>query len=196
MRTQLRRLPTGNRDAVRLPAVRRARKHGRMVPRDDNRSAESSQGAADKDIEYMLEEARMVLPGLQALFGFQLIVVFSQRFVEALDNTARQIHLAALVLVAVSIALLMAPAAYHRQVQRDRSSRFFIRYTSSLITVGMVPLLIALSVEVGIVAMAITTNLRISAALCLGLAVLLTSAWYLFPWWRRSGGARRHRRTP
>ncbi|TLG71825.1 hypothetical protein [Methylocystis sp. B8] len=31
-----------------------------------------------------IEEARMVLPGIQALFGFQLIAVFNNRFLAGL----------------------------------------------------------------------------------------------------------------
>jgi len=33
-----------------------------------------------KTISHLLEECRMVLPGIQALFGFQLIAVFNQPF--------------------------------------------------------------------------------------------------------------------
>ena len=36
----------------------------------------------------VLEEARMVLPGIQALFGFQLIAVFNQRF-ESIKKVSR-----------------------------------------------------------------------------------------------------------
>ena len=31
-------------------------------------------------VQYLLEECRIVLPGIQVLFGFQLIAVFSDRF--------------------------------------------------------------------------------------------------------------------
>ena len=34
--------------------------------------------------QYLLEECRMVLPGIQALFGFQLIAVFSPGFAQKL----------------------------------------------------------------------------------------------------------------
>ena len=33
---------------------------------------------------HLLEECRMVLPGIQALFGFQLIAVFNSRFADDL----------------------------------------------------------------------------------------------------------------
>jgi hypothetical protein len=70
--------------------------------------------AADKRIEKMargaIEEARMMLPGIQALFGFQLIAVFNNRFME-IPTFEQELHLSAALLVAVAIALIMTPAA-------------------------------------------------------------------------------------
>lgn len=37
-------------------------------------------------VRNILEEARMILPGVQTLFGFQLIVVFNQRFEDLLSS--------------------------------------------------------------------------------------------------------------
>src|SRR5205823_10297737 len=65
------------------------------------------------------EEARMVLPGIQALFGFQLIAAFNTRFTE-LELADRAVHLSALILVALAIALIMTPAAYHRICEPGR----------------------------------------------------------------------------
>src|SRR5678815_4408139 len=79
----------------------------------------SSNETLQSEIEHILEESRMVLPGMQALFGFQLIVVFNKEFREQLPLVAQWIHLSALLLVAVGIALIMAPAAYHRQAERN-----------------------------------------------------------------------------
>src|SRR4051812_21641792 len=64
----------------------------------------------DSAASHLLEECRMVLPGVQALFGFQLIAVFNQGFDEKLSSGQQQLHFAALFLVAVSTALLMTPA--------------------------------------------------------------------------------------
>ena len=66
-------------------------------------------------VTHLLEECRMVLPGIQALFGFQLIVVFNPVFYERLSLTERDFHLTAIGLIVISIAMVMAPAAYHRQ---------------------------------------------------------------------------------
>src|SRR5258708_30490444 len=56
------------------------------------------------------EEARMVLPGVQALFGFQLVAVFNQRFAD-MEAADRGTYFLSLLLVTGAIGLLMAPAA-------------------------------------------------------------------------------------
>jgi len=51
-----------------------------------------------------------VLPGIQALFGFQLIAVFNDGFGEKLSSGQQVMHLVSIVLVALAIALVMAAA--------------------------------------------------------------------------------------
>jgi hypothetical protein len=93
---------------------------------------------ADKTGREAIEEARMVLPGIQALFGFQLIAVFNERFKE-LTEDERLIHFSATVLVTIAIALIMTPAAYHRLAEQTTISRFFVSLASWLIAAAMVP---------------------------------------------------------
>src|SRR6476660_8578522 len=78
----------------------------------------------------LLEECRTILPGIQALFGFQLIAVFNAGFDEKLAATDRVVHLAAIVMVAIAIILIMTPAAYHRQTARIKVESAFIILTS------------------------------------------------------------------
>src|SRR2546425_8320662 len=66
-------------------------------------------------VTHLVEECRMVLPGIQALFGFQLIAVFNNGFQEHLSRGEQRLHLVAVGMVAISVALIMAPAAFHRQ---------------------------------------------------------------------------------
>jgi len=95
---------------------------------------EVSSEALEREANHVIEEARMVLPGIQALFGFQLVAVFNNRFETALSPQEQTLHLAALVLVTLAIVLIMAPAAYHRQAERGRVSRYFIDLASNLLT--------------------------------------------------------------
>lgn len=86
-------------------------------------------GRLDRAASFILEEARIILPGMQALFGFQLIAIFNTGF-GRLSPFDQYLHLAALVLVAIAVALVMTPAAYHRRSKREHVSGYFIDATS------------------------------------------------------------------
>jgi hypothetical protein len=51
----------------------------------------------EEEATHVTDEARMVLPGVQAILGFQLIAVFNQRFQE-LSDARQMLHLVAFVL--------------------------------------------------------------------------------------------------
>lgn len=92
-------------------------------------------------VSHMLEECRMVLPGIQALFGFQLVAVFNSTFWTQLDWLDQHIHYLALALVALSVALVMTPAAYHRQTQPMKISKRFLVISTNLLFLSMYPLM-------------------------------------------------------
>jgi hypothetical protein len=57
---------------------------------------EAKKEPLDKELQHTLEEARTVIPGLQALFGFQLIVPFHPTF-KQLDWSLKAVQLSALI---------------------------------------------------------------------------------------------------
>src|ERR1700704_5337573 len=79
----------------------------------------------DETVDQMLTEARVIVPGVQALFGFQLSAVITQSF-DRLPSSSKVVHAIALGLVALSTILLMAPAAYHRIVYGGEASKEFV----------------------------------------------------------------------
>jgi hypothetical protein len=58
-------------------------------------------------VEQMLIEARVIIPGAQALLGFQLTVTLTRAF-EQLPYESKLAHAAALCCIALSVILLMA----------------------------------------------------------------------------------------
>jgi hypothetical protein len=140
----------------------------------------------ESEVEHIIEESRMVLPGIQALFGFQLIAVFNQRFESALAPPGRWLHLCSLILVALAIALIMAPAAYHRQAERGTVSRHLANYASRLITTAMMPLLVAISMEVGLVTFLVSANMMISAVIGALLLGFFAWFWFVIPHWYKT----------
>jgi hypothetical protein len=98
-----------------------------------------------KQVEYLLEESRIVLPGLQVLFGFQLAVVFSDRFPVVLAH--RQQVLLAMALVVAAIPVIMTPAAYHRQAEPKEASEGFVMLSTWLLLASMPLLAVAICLE-------------------------------------------------
>ena len=134
--------------------------------------------------EMLLEECRMVLPGIQGLFGFQLIAVFSQQFHAMLGRGEQELHLLAIALVGVSIALVMAPAAIHRQMNPCEVTLPFVRLGTRLVLWSLAPLALALCIDFYLVARVITSD---TGVIWLAGVLLATFVgfWWLLPRWMR-----------
>jgi hypothetical protein len=139
----------------------------------------------DKRAQNAIEEARMVLPGIQALFGFQLIAVFNQRFSQ-IPAGQQLLHYCALLLVGAAIGLIMAPAAYHRIAEQHSVSRFFIQLASFMIAVSMLPLLTALCFEIYILGHLVLDNDQASFWIAVAMAAFLAALWYVMPFTARA----------
>ena len=107
--------------------------------------------AKHKDLEhrvnYILDEARMVLPGIQALLGFQLIAVFNRAFSENLSTNEQHVHLLAIFSSLCAIALLLTPAAIHRQSEPDGISKEFAGIAGRLVAAGLIPLMLSVTLD-------------------------------------------------
>ena len=127
-----------------------------------------------KAAEHLLNECRMVLPGIQALFGFQLISFFSPGFDQKLGLAEQRLHLLALALVAVAVALVMTPAAYHRQTGGREITESFVAVSTRLLLYSMLPLVLysMLPLAIGI---AVDFALIVGMVFDRAVAVILTS---------------------
>jgi hypothetical protein len=133
-----------------------------------------------KAAQYLLDEARMVLPGIQALFGFQLIAVFNARFADTLSSAEQQLHLLAIALVAVAVALVMTPAAYHRLTGPREVTDTFIRLSTRLLLFSMWPLAASISIDFYIIARVILST-SIVALLAAALFAFFVLLWLVLP---------------
>ena len=122
----------------------------------------------------------MVLPGIQALFGFQLIAVFNARF-EDLSTALQTIHLIALVAGAVAMALVMTPAAYHRIAERGRISSRFTELASWLIAAAMGPLALSIALDAFVVSTVVVGNPIVAAVIAASLALMFFAMWFAWP---------------
>lgn len=131
-------------------------------------------------IKFVLEESRVILPGVQALFGFQLIAVFNDRFAD-LDPVTRYVHLVATFFSCVSVALIMAPAAYHRQVEPSAASHAFITYASKHICAGLLPLILSMTLDSYVITKVVTNDSTVSWLAAIAPAILPLFFWYYVP---------------
>src|SRR2546425_1602536 len=142
----------------------------------------------DSAAAHVLEECRMVLPGIQALFGFQLIAVFNQGFGEKLSHGQQVLHLVAIVLTTLSMALVMTPAAPHRQAEPKEVSERFLWMASNMVLAGMFPLALAVGLDAFIVAGGGVQKDALAAGLAVALGVVVAVLLPLLP----RPGDRRH----
>jgi hypothetical protein len=174
-------------EAIRKTSV--GRKERQMAAMKRN---ESEKTPLHSKIEQMLTEARVILPGAQALLGFQLAIIITQAF-EKLSPLSQAMHAISLGFIAVTVILLMAPAAYHRIVYAGEDAAEFHRTGSIMVTVATVPLALGMSADLYVVMAKIagTTTGAIVASLAL---VGFIALWHLYPALRRglAHPARRH----
>ena len=140
-----------------------------------------SEESLEKRAEAAIQESRMVLPGIQTLFGFQLIAGFNQGFRRAGGRLSSTCITSSLILTALAIAIIMTPAAYHRIVEQGSVSLFFVRLISWLICTAMVPLAVALGLEVYVVGTVILGDRALSAVIAGGWSRFSPTLWFVFP---------------
>jgi hypothetical protein len=112
----------------------------RRAARDDEDEGERY----DRELIELLNELRVVMPGVQVLFGFLLTVPFQQRFGQITDFQ-RTVYFATLLLTAASAAFLMAPSAFHRITFREGQKPYIIKLGTRQTIIGIGLLALAMN---------------------------------------------------
>jgi Family of unknown function (DUF6328) len=131
-------------------------------------------------IEQMLTEARVVLPGAQALLGFQLIVMMTRRFTQ-LPAEVQLVHLAALGGLLVAIVLLISPAAIHRIAFGGQDDPRMHSSGSMLISIALLPLAIAVSCDLWVALTVLFSESAVALGGALAAFALLMALWFGLP---------------
>jgi hypothetical protein len=131
-------------------------------------------------IEQMLTEARVILPGAQALLGFQLAIIITRAF-DDLPASAKLTHVVSLGFTAVTTILLMTPAAYHRIAYAGEDSEDVYRCGSIMVTAATLPLALGLGCDVYVVIAKIAES-ALAGALVATLATAgFIALWHVWP---------------
>jgi hypothetical protein len=139
----------------------------------------------NKKVQHALTECRVVLPGAQALMGFQFIAILTDSF-DKLPSVAKYIHLACIGMSALAIVFLMTPAAYHRIVEQGEVTEHFHRFASKMLIASLVPLALGLCGDVYVVVEKVTESQLISVVSALVILAIFWELWFGLTLYRRT----------
>jgi Family of unknown function (DUF6328) len=154
--------------------------------------SEETDTPLSEKINYMLTEARVVLPGVQALLGFQLIAVLTRGFDE-LPAALKVVHAVGLGMMMLSIVLLLAPAALHRLAFGGDDVPIVHKVGSIFVTAALAALALGLSAEVMVALGALSGRLDVGALIAAVVLLVLIVLWYVWPLTIRAHLSRRRR---
>jgi hypothetical protein len=144
----------------------------RSAARKDEDEAER----LDRELIELLNELRVIMPGVQVLFGFLLTVPFQQRF-DQIDDFQRIVYFATLLLTAASAAFLMAPSAFHRLTFRAGQKPYLVRFGTRQTIVGMGLLALAMN---GVLLLLVDLLFHTTTTVIVVVAAGLLFAWLWF----------------
>jgi hypothetical protein len=155
---------------------------------DERRVEEAEEAGEDerlnRNLDQLLEELRVALPGIQVLLAFLLAVPFAKGFPQ-LDSFDRQVFLASLLLAAGAGVLLMAPSIHHRMLFRRGQKSFLVDTGTRLAIAGFT--LLALAVSAALLVVSDFVAGRITAWIVFaGSLLAYGTVWFVIPLRRRS----------
>jgi hypothetical protein len=149
-----------------------------MSDRNPSERVESEQARLDRQLDQLLTELRVAMPGVQVLFAFLLAVPFQQRFA-AVTDFQQDVYFVTLLAAAAASALVIAPSAIQSRLVKSRDKPYLIATSSKLAVAGLVCLAIAMNGAVLLVTdvlfdgVIVVVTVAITAALYSGLWFVL-----------------------
>src|SRR5215210_505347 len=153
-------------------------------PREDSAHDETDKERLDRNLEQLLGELRVALPGVQVLFAFLLVVPFNQRFAD-ITSFQRTVYFVTLLCATAACACLIAPTAHHRIEFRAKDKERIVFGGNRLAIIGLTLLATAMTGAITLVTdfLYSSTTTTVAAGL---VAVLFAALWYAIPLRRRA----------
>jgi hypothetical protein len=147
---------------------------------------ESTGERLDRELMELLQELRVVIPGVQVLLAFLLTAPFQQRFAE-LQGSLRNAFFASIASATLATAFLIAPSAHHRMRWRAGEKERLVRIGNYMAIAGTVFLATAIVLAVYVVTNVLfTSDLAILTAAAF--VVVFGVLWYVLPMVGSSNG--------
>jgi hypothetical protein len=156
-----------------------------MAERDPGSGRDETDGERlDRNLNELLQELRVAIPGVQVLFAFLLVVPFQQGFTKVTPFQER-VYFVALLCTAICAALLISPTAYHRMLFRKQQKHHLVFLANRMALIGLGFLALALTATILLITDVVfgaTETVAVVTALAFLLYLLF---WFLLPLRRR-----------
>ncbi len=150
-------------------------------------NGETREATLARNLNELLQEVRIAQTGVQFLFGFLLSVTFTGRYAAA-SGFEQAVHLLAVVSAAASVALLTAPAAWHRALFRKKHRPRLIAVGNRLTVAGLACLAVTMTATV-LLLFKVVAGPVVATVVTVAAAVAFGALWFLLPLRiRRAGG--------
>ena len=149
---------------------------------------ETEQERVDRNLQEMLGELRVALPGVQVLFAFLLVVPFNQRFGDV-TSFQKAVYFVTLMFTTASAMCLIAPSAHHRVEFRHQDKDNIVLTGNRIVIAGLALLAVAMTGAVLFVTDVLyggTTTCVVAVGVALAFVVL----WFALPLRRLAAGRR------
>jgi hypothetical protein len=133
---------------------------------------------ATQQLDQLLQEIRVAIPGVQMLFGFLLTVPFNERF-HRLGTPQRSLFFVIFLSAAFATIALIAPSSYHR-LHKGKDVRQMLSISNKLTIAGLAFLSISIIGSVYLLTEVVFGVMigRIAAAV---VAAAALGAWFVLP---------------
>ena len=155
--------------------------------KDETRHLKPDEGdkeRVDRELIELLNGLRVLLPGVQVLFAFLLVLPFQQAWAE-ISDVERHVYFAALVASAAATALLIAPSVYHRLNFRRRNKERMLFDSTRMAIVGSAFVALGIACAIFLVADIVYGTTAAVIVTLITLAVY-TGLWGVLPILRRN----------
>jgi amino acid transporter len=144
---------------------------------------ETPKERADRELIELLNELRIVLPGVTVLFGFLLAVPFAKGW-SKVTPFQRDVFLVAFLATGISVAFLTAPSSFHRLRFREGNKENLVRIGNKLTIAGIAAFALALEAVV-LLAIDYVLTLGDAIAATASFTAVVVLLWYGLPLYAR-----------
>lgn len=135
---------------------------------------ESAKERVDRELRELLDEIRTVLPGVEILFGFLILLPFE--FSDELTGFERLLYIGAFLAVSAALALLVAPSTYHRLRFREMNKERLV-FLANRMVIGATALM-----AFGVSSTVYLVVETLIGGIVAGVIAALNAGWFAWLW--------------